>query len=959
MRRLALLLVVISLGIPIQAQARGWRAPRQESAEEILSRMSPRERVAQLFMVTFNGSSFDQEDDIYKLVADWGISGVILRRGKDNLVETPDTIAALKDLTADLQRVRFEASALGAQELEGSSASPGGGEYIPLFIAMEHAGGHALQGEIIEGVSPIPSQMSLGATWNAQFAERAGQALGAELEAIGINLLIGPSLDVLENPQITRPGDLGVRSFGGDPFWVGVMGEAFISGVHKGSGGRMAVIGTHFPGLGSSDRPAQEEVATVRKSLEQLKQIELAPFFSVTQSPPGEAPSALDGVLTAHIRYQGFTGNIRATTRPVSLDPQAFGQLMSLEPLKQWREGGGIAMSDSLGAKAIRRFRDPREQLFPAHLVARDAFLAGNDLLWLEDFRDPREEDEYATILGTLQFFASKYEEDASFAARVDESVLRILQLKLRLYGGEYSYQSVQDALNGVEAVGSRNELGAEVAANAATLISPSLEEIEDRVGGKPRIGERIVFFTDMRYERQCAVCRAKPIMEKNALESAILRLYGPGAAGEVGGWNLRSYSTADLANYLGDVPQSTPEVPLASAEEVDEALGAADWLVFSILDTREEAYGANALKLLLDQRPDLARSKKLVVFAHDVPYILDATDISKLDVFYALFDADPPFIEAAAKLLFGELAPVGSAPVSVPGIGYDLIDVLSPDPNQVIELFLKLPEGVEGEESPPGFTVGDVAQVETGVILDANGHPVPDKTPVEFIVTLQIEGIPTYTMVSDTVGGIARATVPLDRTGLLSITAQSGKARNSQTLQLNVQQDVFAQATVISPTLAPTDTPAPTSTPFIEATATPSEAGEGPEAQQEGKQEAGMGEFFLALIAAVAVGGLGFAVSVWSNCEGMLRLRWAALPVMFALAAYNYLAWGLPGSASMLEGLGHASAFILPILAGGLGLAIVRRLCRAGYSARSRIRSGPSGAERQLGQEGRDREGG
>ncbi len=80
----------------------------------------------------------------------------------------------------------------------------------------------------------------------------------------------------------TRNDDLGVRTFGGDPFWVGEMGKAFIAGLHQGSEGRMVVISKHFPGRGGSDRPADEEVATVRKSLEQLKQIELAPFFSVT-----------------------------------------------------------------------------------------------------------------------------------------------------------------------------------------------------------------------------------------------------------------------------------------------------------------------------------------------------------------------------------------------------------------------------------------------------------------------------------------------------------------------------------------------------------------------------------------------------------------------------------------------------------------------------------------------------
>jgi beta-N-acetylhexosaminidase len=57
------------------------------------------------------------------------------------------------------------------------------------------------------------------------------------------------------------------------------MGKAYISGLHTGSKSRMVVIAKHFPGRGSSDRSPEEEVATVRKSLEQLKQIELPPFF--------------------------------------------------------------------------------------------------------------------------------------------------------------------------------------------------------------------------------------------------------------------------------------------------------------------------------------------------------------------------------------------------------------------------------------------------------------------------------------------------------------------------------------------------------------------------------------------------------------------------------------------------------------------------------------------------------
>ena len=85
-------------------------------------------------------------------------------------------------------------------------------------------------------------------------------------------MLLGPSLDVVESPNPSAQIDLGTRVFGGDPFWVGEMGKAYISGLHAGSNSHMVVIAKHFPGRGGSDRSPEEEVATVRKSLEQLKQ---------------------------------------------------------------------------------------------------------------------------------------------------------------------------------------------------------------------------------------------------------------------------------------------------------------------------------------------------------------------------------------------------------------------------------------------------------------------------------------------------------------------------------------------------------------------------------------------------------------------------------------------------------------------------------------------------------------
>ncbi|HEX2996837.1 MAG TPA: hypothetical protein VHP14_18595, partial [Anaerolineales bacterium] len=92
----------------------------------------------------------------------------------------------------------------------------------------------------------------------------------------------------------------------------------------------------------------------IQHCLEQLKQVELAPFFAVTSST--NAAELADGLLVSHIRYQGFQGNIRATTRPVSLDEPALSAIISLDEFKTWRANNGLIVSDALGSQAVRDF---------------------------------------------------------------------------------------------------------------------------------------------------------------------------------------------------------------------------------------------------------------------------------------------------------------------------------------------------------------------------------------------------------------------------------------------------------------------------------------------------------------------------------------------------------------------------------------------------------------------------
>ncbi|MBS3750226.1 MAG: hypothetical protein KGY39_01840, partial [Anaerolineales bacterium] len=353
-----LLAIVTITGVCVptfQSAASPGKRSAQQKAASLLERLSPQERVGQLFLVTFNGVETGPNTPIYKLTVNHHIGGVILKRSNSNIFNDENSLEDVWALNNNIQLNEYEGSQ-NVQESTGGVNSPSP-SYIPLLIGLSQEGNKSNYSQILDGLSPIPSQLAIGATWDPSLAEDVGKQIGRELSILGINLLLGPSLDVLSEPKPGQPSDLGVRSFGGDPYWVGQMGQAYIKGVHEGSQNNIKVVGKYFPGLGSSDRLPKKEIATVRKSLEQLKQIDLAPFFDVT----GNAPSpehTVDALLTSHIRYQGLQGNIRSTTRPISLDLQAFQLLMGLAPLQKWRQDSGVLISDNLGSQALHKLYD-------------------------------------------------------------------------------------------------------------------------------------------------------------------------------------------------------------------------------------------------------------------------------------------------------------------------------------------------------------------------------------------------------------------------------------------------------------------------------------------------------------------------------------------------------------------------------------------------------------------------
>ena len=579
--------------------------PYQTSkVQAVLSSMTPEERVGQLFLVTFEGTNTNAESPIYDLIANHHVGGVVLLNANDNFLGAPDTIPAAHQLVNDLQSI--EGQTIVSVPSSESSDQPEDKIYVPLFIGISQEGDGAPHDQILSGMTPLPDAMAIGATWNTEMAKQVGTVMGNELSTIGFNLLLGPSLDVIDSPNPSAQVDLGTRAFGGDPFWVGEMGKAYIAGLHTGSNDQMVVVAKHFPGRGSSDRSPEEEVATIRKPLEQLQQIELPPFFAVTNLT--DPASSADGLLVSHIRYQGFQGNIRATTRPVSFDPTALSTIIKLPEFAEWRANGGLIVSDALGSQAVRGFYQQSGESFPPRLVARDAFLAGNDLLYLGNLgSEEQNEDTYTATLQVLDFFTQEYTSDTAFAQAVDAAVARILAQKFRMYD-LFTVANVVTPASGLDRVGTSQPITFELARNAATLINPSLDEFSTFLPAPPNQNDRMVFLTDVSTYQQCHLCAPEESLSTFALQDVVERLYGPGGSAQVIASRLNSFTLTELELMLNG----------ESKENIEPSLERAKWIVISLTDVSNGQIAL--LRRFFSERATLLRDKNVILFSFTAP---------------------------------------------------------------------------------------------------------------------------------------------------------------------------------------------------------------------------------------------------------------------------------------------------------------------------------------------------
>ncbi len=262
----------------------------------------------------------------------------------------------------------------------------------PLLIATDQEGGQLMA--IGEGSTPLPGNMALGATGSVGLARKAGEVLGRELAAMGVNVNYAPSCDVNINPQ--NPV-IGIRSFGEDPDAVAQLASAVIEGIQLQG---VAATAKHFPGHGDTYGDSHHGLPSVPHTLERLQGVEFPPF---------QAAIAADVklMMTAHLALPAIDG---PDAPPATLSHRILTDL-----LREELGFKGVIVTDAMDMKAIRQGNALGED-------AIRAVTAGADLLLLTS--NP---DDQRRVYESLQQAAQSSTLDSQ---AITASVERILSLK-------------------------------------------------------------------------------------------------------------------------------------------------------------------------------------------------------------------------------------------------------------------------------------------------------------------------------------------------------------------------------------------------------------------------------------------------------------------------------------------------------------------------------------------------
>ncbi|MCC8120451.1 MAG: glycoside hydrolase family 3 protein [Oscillospiraceae bacterium] len=341
---------------------------QEEQAQLLLENMSLREKVLQMFVVTPEQLT--------------GISGTVTVAGET-------TRAALEEYPVG-GIVYFAKNLRTPDQVRQLLANVQDMAPLGLFLSVDEEGGTVARmgHNSAMGMTQFPE---MGEIETAAMAYYVGNTIGSELGEYGFNLDFAPVADVNSNPN--NPV-IGTRAFSSDPQTAAELVSACVEGFLD--SGTLCTL-KHFPGHGDTDTDSHSGAAVSEKTLEELEECELIPFQSGIDA-------VADFVMVSHISLPAVTGDMT----PASLSYEITTVL-----LRDQLGFDGLAITDSMTMQAIT-------DSYSADEAAVQAVQAGIDIILMPEDLD-------TAVQGILSAVA----DGTITEQRIDESVLRILQVKL------------------------------------------------------------------------------------------------------------------------------------------------------------------------------------------------------------------------------------------------------------------------------------------------------------------------------------------------------------------------------------------------------------------------------------------------------------------------------------------------------------------------------------------------
>lgn len=265
---------------------------------------------------------------------------------------------------------------------------------IPLLIGTEEEGGEnsrIASQEKIE-VEETEEAQRIGEAGDRTKAQETGQIIGSYMKEMGFNLNFAPVADVSETAEHTI---MGSRTYGSDAEVTSDMAAAFIRGIQ--AEGVSAVL-KYFPGQGSLTADTHKGAADIIKTIKELRKTEFKPFSAGIDA-------GVDFIMVGHASVSSVTEN---------QTPASLSKLMIAEILRNELQFDSVVITDSMNMKAIT-------ETYSAEEAAAKAVKAGADMILCPDNgREAYEGIRKAVKDGEIE------------EKRLDESVLRILRVKIR-----------------------------------------------------------------------------------------------------------------------------------------------------------------------------------------------------------------------------------------------------------------------------------------------------------------------------------------------------------------------------------------------------------------------------------------------------------------------------------------------------------------------------------------------